>query len=87
MSVRYIKNYRLTVRLSDALRRRLKDSAWRNGTRESEIVRGALERQFAADDEELTAYERAGKAGLIGVVRGANRDLSTKPKYFDGFGR
>jgi len=87
MSDRYMNDYRLTIRLSAALRRRLKDTARRNGTRESEIVRGAVERQFAAEDEELTAYERASKAGLIGVVRGAGRDLSTNPKYFDGFGR
>ena len=28
----------------------------------------------------------ASKAGLIGAVKGTIRDLSTNPKYFDGFG-
>jgi hypothetical protein len=33
-----------------------------------------------------SAYERFKKAGLIGVVRGASKDLSTNPKHFDRFG-
>jgi predicted DNA-binding protein len=81
-----IKDYRITVRLPAELRRRLKDAANRHGTRESEIVRKAVERQFAAEDDEITAYEHAKKAGLIGAVRGADRDLSTNPKHLDGFG-
>jgi predicted DNA-binding protein len=80
-----MKDYRLTIRLSAEMRRRLKNTAHRNGTRESEIVRGAVERQFAGEDQEMSAYERAKKAGLIGAVKGASRDLSTNPKYFDGF--
>ena len=81
-----MKDYRLTIRLSAEMHRRLKDSAHRSGTRESEIVRGAVERQFAGEDEKMGAYEWAKKAGMIGVVKGASRDLSTNPKYFDGFG-
>ena len=81
-----MKDYRITVRLSAALRRRLKDAAYRSGARESDIVRGAVERQFVAEDEEISAYERARKAGLIGAVRGAKRDLSTNPRHFQGFG-
>ena len=81
-----MKDYRITVRLPAELRRRLKDAARRNGTRESEIVRQAIERQFETEDEGVTAYELAKKAGLIGAVRDASRDLSTNPKYFDGFG-
>jgi predicted DNA-binding protein len=81
-----MKNDRITVRLPAELRRRLKAAARRNGTRESDIVRGAVERQFAAEEEVTTAYEHAKKAGLIGAVRGASRDLSTNAKHFDGFG-
>jgi predicted DNA-binding protein len=81
-----MKEYRITVRLTAELRQRLKDAAQRSGTRESDIVRGAVERHFAAEDERITAYERAKNAGLIGAVRGASRDLSTNPKHFDGFG-
>ena len=45
-----------------------------------------MERQLAAENEGLTAYESVKKAGLIGVVRGASRDLSTNRKYVDSFG-
>jgi predicted DNA-binding protein len=81
-----MRDYRITVRLSAELRRRVKYAAHRSGVRESDVVRGAIERQFAAEDEAATAYERAKKAGVIGIVRGASRDLSTNPKHMDGFG-
>ncbi len=81
-----MKSERITVRFPSELRRRLKEAAHRQGTRESDLIRGAVERQFAAEDEENTAYEHARKAGLIGAVRGTSHDLSTNAKYFDGFG-
>ena len=81
-----MNDYRITIRLPAELRRRLKDAAHRSGTRESDIVRGAVEKQLMAEEDALTAYERAKKAGLIGAVREASRDLSTNPKHFDGFG-
>ena len=81
-----MKDQRITVRLPPELRRRLKDAAHRSGSRESEIVRGAVERQLATEDEQITAFERAQKAGLIGAVRDADRDLSTNLRHFEGFG-
>ena len=33
-----------------------------------------------------TVYELARSAGLIGVVKGARKDLSTNPEHFRGFG-
>ena len=81
-----MKDHRITVRFSPELRRRLKASARRAGTRESDLVRGAVELQLAAEEGSLTAYELAKKAGLIGAVKGTARDLSTNPQYFDGFG-
>jgi predicted transcriptional regulator len=81
-----MKGERITVRLSAELRRRLKDAAQRDGTRESEIVRKAIARQFAQEGAQITAYERAEKARLIGPIRDLSPDLSTNPKYFDGFG-
>ena len=86
MSDSQMKDYRITVRFPAALRQRLRAAALRRGTRESDLVRGAVERQLAAEDDALTAYERAKKAGLIGAVRGASRDLSTNPAHLDGFG-
>ena len=81
-----MKDYRITVRFPADLRRRLKAAARRRGTRESDLVRTAVERQLAADEDALTAYELAKKAELIGAVQGATRDLSTNPRHFDGFG-
>ena len=81
-----MKDARLTVRFPVDLRRRLKAAARRCGTKESDLVRAAVERQLAAEGDSPTAYERAKNAGLIGVVRGAGRDLGTNPKHFDGFG-
>jgi predicted DNA-binding protein len=81
-----MKDDRITVRFPAELRQRLKDAARRSGTRESDLVRGAVERQLAAEDNALTAYEQVKKAGLIGAVKKASRDLSTNPRHFDGFG-
>lgn len=74
------------MRFPAELRRRLKAAAQRHGTRESDLVRGAVERQLASEEDALTAYEQAKKAGLIGAVRGASPDLSTNPAHFEGFG-
>lgn len=79
-----MKDYRITVRFPSDLRRRLKAAARRFGTRECDLVRTAVERQLAAEEDALTAYEHANKAKLIGAVRGAARDLSTNPRHFDG---
>jgi len=81
-----MKDDRITVRFSPATRRRLKAAARRRGTRESELVRDAVESKLATEEGSLTAYEHAKKAGLIGAVKGTIRDLSTNPRYFDGFG-
>jgi predicted DNA-binding protein len=86
MSDRPMKDYRITVRFSPEQRRRLTAAARRSGTRESALVRGAVELHLAAQEDSLTAYEHAKKAGLIGAVKGTVRDLSTNAKYFDGFG-
>jgi hypothetical protein len=82
-----MKDDRITVRFPAELRQKLKAAARRSGTRESDLVRGAVERQLAVQDDAPTAYEHAKKAGLIGVVKAAPRDLSTNPQHFDGFGR
>jgi predicted DNA-binding protein len=82
-----MKDCRVTVRFPAELRQRLKAAAHRAGTRESDLVRKAVEMQLASEDAALTAYDHAKKAGLIGAVRGAARDLSTNPKHFDGFGK
>ena len=87
MSDKAMKGHRITVRFPADLYRRLKQAAHNKGTRESELVRGAIEQQLAAEEHVITAYEHAKRAGLTGVVRKVSRDLSTNPRHFDGFGR
>lgn len=81
-----MKDDRITVRFSVETRRRLRAAARRGGRRESDLVRDAVEAQLAIEDRAPTAYEHAKRAGLIGAAKGKVRDLSTNPKYFDGFG-
>ena len=79
-------NDRITVRLPAELRERLKAAARRRGTRESDLVRKAVERQLAAGEKPVTACDLAKKAGIIGIVKDGPRDLSTNKKYFEGLG-
>jgi len=81
-----MKSSRISVRFPATLRRKLQTAARRSGLRESDLVRRAVEHQLAAQEEAPSAYERATKAGLIGIVRRARPDLSTNPKDFKGFG-
>ena len=81
-----MKDERFTVRLSPQMCRRLKAAARRHGRRESDVVRDAVERQLAAEEASVSAYQLAKKAGLIGTVKAPIRNLSTNPKCLDGFG-
>ena len=81
-----MKDHRVTVRFSPELRQRLKETARRSKLRESDLIRGAVERHLKAEENALTAYERVANAGLIGMVKSAPRDLSTNRKHFHGFG-
>ena len=74
---------RLTIRISDDLRNRVKQRAKAAGTDESEIVRLALEQYVTPP---MSAYEAFRKAGLIGIVKGGPKDLSTNKKHMEGFG-
>ena len=82
-----MKDERLTVRFPLELRRRLKAAALQGGTRESDVVRGAVQQHLDANVAPTSAYDKVKKAGLIGLVRGPNRDLSTNRLHFEGFGK
>ena len=81
-----MKDHRITIRLPDQMHRRLKVAAMRSGIRQSDTIRQAVERHFAAEDQELTAFQRTEQVGLIGAVKTAARDLSTNRRHFEGFG-
>ena len=76
----------LTVRFPAELRQRLRDAAERSGTRESDLVREAVELRLAVTEPVPPAYKKAKKSGIIGAIRSGIGDLSTNPKHFDGFG-
>jgi predicted transcriptional regulator len=78
-----MKAERLTIRISDDLRNRLRARAKAGGTDESEVVRLALEQYITPP---ISAYEAFKKAGLIGIVRSGSKDLSTNKKHMEGFG-
>lgn len=78
---------RLSIRLSKELEKRLAALVRRSGRTESEVVRDAIADYCARDTEEPSAYDVLKKSGLIGCARGLPADLSTNPKYMEGFGR
>ena len=77
---------RLTVRLPPKLRRRLRALSRRQQKRESELVREALEAYCGTGKREESCYDIALRAGFIGSAKNAPPDLSTNPKYMEGFG-
>lgn len=71
------------LQLDDSLQRRIEEFAHAKDVSAEEIVREALEQYFANQE---TWEERAERLGLLGCVQGTPPDLSTNPKYFEGFG-
>jgi predicted DNA-binding protein len=82
---------RITVRIPEELGGRLRHRSRSNGQTESDLVRDALENYLGRSSAELSAFELAQEAGLIGCVprgrRGPPKDLSTNPRHFKGFGK
>lgn len=78
---------RISVRVPRGIAQRLKERSRTTGARESEMVREALEKYLSKSGNEQTAHDLAQKAGLIGCIRGAPKDLSTNKRHFKGFGK
>ena len=78
---------RITIRVPGPLGERLRNRSRIKGQTESQLVREALETYLGQSSKELSAYELAREAGLIGSVKGAPRDLSISPRHFAGFGK
>jgi len=81
------------LQLGADLERRVEELARISGIAPVEVVREALEEYVARRGngtglaEGETLYDRAQRADLIGCLKGAPEDLSTNPKYMEGFGR
>ena len=82
---------RLTIRIPETLGQRLRHRSRLRGQPESALVREALETYLGQAGEARPAYELAEEAGLIGCIGKARKsppkDLSTNPRYFEGFGK
>jgi hypothetical protein len=77
---------RLSVRIEPGLQRSLRRRAALAQKSESVIVRDALESYLAGATKDVSAYDLALQAGVIGCAKPGPRDLSTNPKHFEGFG-
>jgi metal-responsive CopG/Arc/MetJ family transcriptional regulator len=78
---------RISVRIDEHLQEKVSELAAETGASESMIVRQAIQEYIARQEPQVTCYDVAKKAGLIGSIPGLPADLSTNPKYFEGFGR
>jgi metal-responsive CopG/Arc/MetJ family transcriptional regulator len=72
----------ISLKLPSRLSARLERAAKQRGQSKSEIVRSALE-QFLSGERPMSALELAGD--LVGCCKGPG-DLSTNPRYMEGFG-
>jgi len=73
---------RITVRIPESLRTRLRHQCRARGQTLSELVRVALENYLDKKKGRRSSYELAEQAGIIGCAPGLPKDLSTNPRYF-----
>jgi predicted DNA-binding protein len=73
----------ISLKLPLSLSIRLERVARERGQSKSEVVRAALERHLE-DERPMSALELAGD--LVGCCEGPT-DLSTNPKYLEGYGK
>ncbi|MGH8590865.1 MAG: ribbon-helix-helix protein, CopG family [Gammaproteobacteria bacterium] len=76
----------LSLKLPDALDRRLDSAVARRGVTKSVLVREALERYLDSSETAETGSILVLAGDLVGCIEGP-RDLSSNPKYLDGLGR
>jgi Arc/MetJ-type ribon-helix-helix transcriptional regulator len=79
-------SHRITVRIPAPLSARLQEHSRDDGRSPSDVVRTALEKYLVKRAKPRSAYDAAKAAGVIGCARGGPKDLSTNPRYFEGFG-
>jgi metal-responsive CopG/Arc/MetJ family transcriptional regulator len=77
---------RISVRVDDRLKWELEAEARAQGVQLSNIIRQVLERHLRERTPRMSALQLAEKLGIIGCFKDAPSDLSTNPKYMEGFG-
>ena len=79
------------IEIGQEQRRKLDELSRRNGKPASDVANDAIDAYFQAhtDPESAaseTLYERAVRTGFLGAVKDGPSDVSTNPKYMEGFG-
>jgi len=77
---------RLTIQRSTPIRDSLRGLSKSSGKSEPELARTAIVAFLQRVEAAPSCYEVALKAGLIGCFNSGLGDLSTNPKYMQGFG-
>ena len=77
----------LSIRLSKAERTALRAAARKQNLSQGEIVRNALKAYGVAPKEAVPPNAHELVKHLVGQQSGGPGDLSTNPRYLDGFGR
>ena len=76
----------ITIPISLTLEKRLKEVAKIRQTSEQELIVEAVEHHLEQFVLPRTCYDLAIELGVVGTGTNLPSDLSTNPKYFDGFG-
>jgi hypothetical protein len=78
---------KITVKIPNALNKRLEAEASWQGIPKSAMIRRALEQLLneSGPSRRHTAFE--GVKDLCGIIKGGPTDVSTNPKYLTDFGR
>ena len=77
---------RISVQVESKLEFQLEAAARDQGVRPSAIVRQALEEYLRTRTSPPNARQVAEQLGILGAYPGLPADLSTNPKYMEGFG-
>lgn len=78
---------RINVRVEDQIKQRIEAEAREQGVSPSAIVRRALDEHLSRRKPPESCYDVANRLGIIGIAKGLPADLTTNPKYMEGFGR
>lgn len=77
----------LSLKVTDQLERKIERASRRQGISKSELMRRAVQQyldQAKSGKPFVSAYDMA--PHLAGSIKGTPPDLSTNPKYMDGYG-
>ena len=79
------------IQIDAERQRKLEKLAGQNGRSPSELVRDAIDHYLAdqvppGSNHGDTLYDIAKRTGAVGLLKGGAADVSTNPKYLEGFG-